>query len=781
MKGHFWIFLVLSSISLAIWEGSSASPIPIQGGQSIQTDLIQQSSLAYLQQRSGIGDVAATDLRIVRSVIMDKRGGGHARILQTYHGVPVFGGEIVVHIRADGSVKGHTDKLLRGIEMDVTPNLPSTQAIAIASESVGLNSELTTEAKADLQIIKAGRGPKLAWRVRIMNMQSQPPSMPVVFVNAKTGEVLWRYDNLQSAKNRKVYSANNGTTIPGTLKRVEGQSVNSDSTVNDSYDILDSTWDCYNSLFGRDSYDGLGAVLISSIHYSTNYVNGFWNGTQLVFGDGDGNIFGNFATSMDLAAHELTHAVTERTSNLIYSGESGALNESMSDIFGEVCEWYHDNSGDITALPSDNNWTVAEDISLTQPPSPFRYLDDPSRDGSSVDYWNSTVGNLDVHYSSGISNLAFALLTKGGTHPHGKSTTIVTGIGIYDSAQIFYLANTAYLTPSSTFVDVRAATMSAAEDLFGIGSTQAIEVGNAWTAVGVLEPPVYSVIDTKTGLSGVTSSLLAFKYDTNGATAIKFVISGGTGDADLYVRFGSAPTLVNYDCRPYLFGNNETCEFNPAQSGTYYLMINGYSSYSDVMLTVSSALPPPEMLCANSIDDDTDGKTDCADSDCSSDAACQIPPPPPWVPLSVDGFETGWGSYVSGGVDALFSTNATYAATGNSSIMIRDNSGRASSFITRTAIDLTAFNELLIDYGFYAMSMEAGENFFVEVWNGSAWQVVADRASGSFFVNNSHLSDSVQVDLNTFTSKSSVKIRFRCDASNNDDRVFVDDIAISAR
>jgi Zn-dependent metalloprotease len=779
MKLHVWIVLVLWNISGSVWAAGSASPIPSQGGQNIQKDLVQQTSLAYLQLRGGVGGVAAADLNTVRAVFMDKRGNGHARIAQTYHGVPVFGGEVVVHVRADGAVKGHTDKLLRGVAMDITPKLTRTEALAIASESVALSSELATEAKADLQILKAGRGPKLAWRVRIVNMQSQPASMPVVFVNAKTGEVLWRYDNLQSAKNRKVYSLNNGTTIPGTLMRTEGQSLNSDSIINASYDILGSIWDCYNALFGRDSYDGLGAALISSVHYSTNYANGFWNGTQLVFGDGDGNIFGNFATSMDLAAHELTHAVTERTSNLIYSGESGALNESMSDIFGEVCEWHRDNNGDINALPSANNWMVAEDISLVS--SAWRYLDDPSRDGSSVDYWNSTVGNLDVHYSSGISNLAFALLTKGGTHPRGKSTTVVTGIGIYDAAQIFYLANTAYLTPSSNFVDARAANMSAAEDLFGIGSKQAIEVGNAWTAVGVLPPPAYSIIDTKTGLSGVISSQLEFNYPTNGATAIKFVLSGGTGDADLYVRFGSAPTLVSYDCRPYTSGNNEICEFNPAQSGTYYVMINGYSSFSGVTLTVSADLPSPETSCANGIDDDTDGNTDCADSDCAADVACQIPPAPPWIAQSLDGFEAGWGSYVSGGVDAILSTNAIFATTGTSSILIRDNSGRSSSFITRTAMNLTAFNELLIDYSFYAVSMEAGENFFVEVWNGSAWQVVADRASGSFFVNNRYLADSVQVDLNTFSSKSSVKIRFRCDASNNDDRVFVDDIAISAR
>src|SRR5262249_47564900 len=158
-----------------------------------------------------------------------------------------------------------------------------------------------------------------------------------------------------------------------------------------------------------------GAKLISSVHYSTNYVNAYWNGTQMVYGDGNGVDASNLANSMDVTAHELTHAVTEKTSKLVYSGESGGLNESWSDSLGNVCQWYRDGQ---PATPSANNFLVGEDVwTPATSGDALRYMCNPSLDGGSADIWTSTVGNLDVHYSSGVSNLAFCLLVKGGTHP----------------------------------------------------------------------------------------------------------------------------------------------------------------------------------------------------------------------------------------------------------------------------------------------------------------------------------------------------------------------------
>jgi vibriolysin len=356
-----------------------------------------------------------------------------------------------------------------------------------------------------------------------------------VFVDAADGAVVWSYDNLQAARNRVVYNLNHSTMLPGQLARVEGSAASSDGQIEAGYDRMGSTYDCYLALFGRDSYDNAGATLISSVHYSTNYSNAFWNGTQLVYGDGDNVNTRGYSRSMDLTAHELTHAVTERTSNLVYAGESGALNEAMSDIFGNVCEWYRDTGGNRNGPTSADNWTVYEDIFLN---GPYRYMNDPAMDGVSRDFWTPTVGSLDVHYSSGIANLAFYLAANGGTHPRGASTTVVSGIGIHDASRIFYLANTAYLTPSAQFADARAATIAAAVDLFGPGSNQVEQIGHAWSAVGVLPPAppatVLSHTDFEVDMGGFTNG---------GADATRYQNSNlaGSGRYSVQLRDDSGP------------------------------------------------------------------------------------------------------------------------------------------------------------------------------------------------------------------------------------------------
>ncbi len=893
--------------SLEQTEGSVTDSTDL-GRKRISPDVAKRLSLDLLAKRAALGDTSAGELQTVRGVHIDERGEAHTRVSQTFNGVPVFGAQVIVHLKADGALKGYTEAALRGIAVDTKPTLTSQQAVELAVQGVGGWNLMSEAPKVDLQILKAGRsGPQLTWRVQLFNTHSDEPSMPVVFINAHKGGVAWSYNNLQTAKNREVHNLNHGTSLPGAVARTEGQATVGETDVDTNYTRLGSTYDCYSALFGRDSFDNAGAKLISSVHYSNNYVNAYWNGTQMVYGDGDNVNSKSLAISMDVTAHELTHAVTSATSDLIYDGESGGLNEAMSDIFGNVCEWHRDNSGDVNGPTSANNWMVGEDIWLADPA--LRYMDDPSKDGASLDYYTSTSGNVDVHYSSGIANLAFYLLAHGGTHPKGKSTTVVTGVGIHAAARIFYRINTVYLTPSSSFADAREASVKAAGDLFGPTSAEAVQAANAWLAVGVAAPPNYKIIDTKTDLSAALNANLQFNFPTNGATAMKFVTSGGTGDVDLYVKFGSAPTLTSYDCRPYVDGNAETCEFNPAKSGTYYLMLQGYAAYSGVKLTTYAADgadteictdgidndddgkvdcddtdcnadpactvvgetsctdgidndadgkvdcddsecaadpacapaseascndgidndndgkidcddsdcsaspfcgPATEMSCVDGIDNDADGKIDCEDSDCATDPACVTPTTetsctdgidndadgqidcadtdcnaapvctPVWVEISKHGFETGWLPYKDGGNDTTRVYNPNYAATGSFSLQIRDNSGDASSFSTSMNMNLSAYSKMKIDYAFYAVGMEAGEDFFVEVLDGSSWKQVSAQVSGSSFSNNTHLTDSITVDLSTIANKAAVKIRFHCDASDNSDQVYIDDITVSA-
>jgi len=196
-----------------------------------------------------------------------------------------------------------------------------------------------------------------------------------------------------------------------------------------------------------------------------------------------------------------------------------------------------------------------------------------------------------VHWNSGIANLAFKLLSTGGTHPRGVTTTQVTGIGVQKAGAIFYRANRDLMTASTTFAQAKTYTETAAEQLYGAGAAEKTSVTQAWTAVGVgvATPPAASTELTNgvalTGISGASASQKYYHLDVPASRAVTFTMSGGTGDADMYVKFGSQPTTTSYDCRPYKAGNAETCSIAAkTTSGRYHVMLRGYSSYSGTSL-----------------------------------------------------------------------------------------------------------------------------------------------------------------------------------------------------
>jgi vibriolysin len=213
----------------------------------------------------------------------------------------------------------------------------------------------------------------------------------------------------------------------------------------------------------------------------------------MVYGDGDGVNSGSL-TTIDIAGHELSHGVTQYESNLTYSGESGQINESMSDVLGSMVEAYADGavSGDTWKMGEDT-WTpsIAGDA--------LRYLNDPAADGVSYDYYSSGIASADTHYGSGVGNLAFYLLSQGGTHPRARSTTVVTGIGTSEATAIWYLANSTYMTSSTNWAGARTATLAAAGALYGTTSNEYTQVGNAWTAVGVNAVSTTCTTTTYTG------------------------------------------------------------------------------------------------------------------------------------------------------------------------------------------------------------------------------------------------------------------------------------------
>ena len=531
----------------------------------------------------------------LRKVNLGALGNRHLRYSQTMRGLAVVGGDLVVHV--DG--KGRIFALNGTARGDVPAGLGSKDigesAVhpAVAADARFAGMATTPPRKVYLAVPDGAI--HLAYETVVTGQRGQDPVRDKVYVDVDSGAILAVHPQIHFAENRQVYSANNGTGLPGTLKRSEGQAANADIDVNAAYDNSGATYEAYKAFWNRDSYNNAGATLISSVHYSTNYCNAFWNGTQMVYGDGNaGQNCLPLARSQDVTAHELTHAVTENESNLIYSGESGGLNEAMSDIFGAFTEAYVDGGKTGTLTVSADTWKIGEDI---LPPA-LRYMNDPAADGVSKDFWVSGVGNVDVHYSSGIANLAFYLLSQGGTHPRGKSAVNVTGLGMAKAIRVFYEANVNILTSSSNFLAAGNASVQAAINL-GYTVAEQTSVANAWQAVGVPVPnpggggggggeTVLTNGVPLSGLTGAAGSQTFYKIVVPaGQTSLTITTTGGTGDVDLYTKLGAQPTLSVYDCRPYKAGNVETCTYTAPAAGTYYILLNAYSAYSGVTLTAT--------------------------------------------------------------------------------------------------------------------------------------------------------------------------------------------------
>jgi len=572
------------------------------------------------------------------SAPVDELGQTHVRVQQTHGGVRVWGAEAIAHVLHSGAISSITDNLLAAVNPvgGTIPTVSSAAAVKVALSNTKLSaSQLAAPPTADRWIYRKGRIDRLVWRVRLNNTRAAKPSMPVVFVDAHLGTIVAKYDNLQAdtgtgntvhegtvgldttadgnlfelkdpvRNSSQVNTMNHGTAGQGVLMtdvdNVWGDGTQADpaSAGAEAAYTAAETYDYYSEVFGRDGIFDTGAPFTSKVHFGNNYSNAFWDGTSMTYGDGAGNA--DPLISLDVAGHEITHGITEATAGLVYSGEAGDLNEASSDILGTAVEFHANNPAD----PGD--YLIGEKLDLLDDGSPLRYLDRPSRDGASADCWSSTVGNLDIHYGSGVANHFFYLLSEGSgaktiNQVSYNSPTCtgqsVTGIGLTDATAIWYRALTRYFTATTNYLRARDATLWAARDLFGGASQQYQGVCAAWTAVRVgtaCDTPPPTVLQNGVALlnqAGTAGSAQLYTLAVPaGAANLKFAISGTTGDADLYVRFGSAPTTVTYDCRPFTSGDNETCSIPTASVGTYYVMLYGAGAFSGVQLVGSYTMP----------------------------------------------------------------------------------------------------------------------------------------------------------------------------------------------
>jgi len=287
---------------------------------------------------------------------------------------------------------------------------------------------------------------------------------------------------LAAVKLRRVYTAENGTGLPGRLVKQEGDPPSADPAVNEAYDGAGSTHDLFWQAYERDSLDGSGMALESTVHYERAYDNAFWDGKQMVYGDGDGELFNRFTAALDVIGHELTHGVTQYTSNLNYSSQSGALSESYSDVFGSLVKQKQRGQA-----ASEADWLVGQGlfttkvngVALRSMKEPGTAYDDPilGKDPQPAhmrDYVATLEDNGGVHVNSGIPNHAFFL------------TAVAMGGYAWEKAgKIWYVAGRDRFPSNTDFQGAADLTFQVAGELYGGGSDEQQAVQYGWESVGI--------------------------------------------------------------------------------------------------------------------------------------------------------------------------------------------------------------------------------------------------------------------------------------------------------
>jgi vibriolysin len=430
----------------------------------------------YLARHGAAGNESLA----ARRVIQDEIGQIHVRVTENIAGLPVVGAEMIVHADAkSGKVIGVNGRFAPDGDLPRRAQVNANAAIEFAAGEYGIEAgQFAGVPELTYIIADDGDDIRLAWTNLVSYRDEDGEELDRIFADALTGAAIARHPQIYRAKYREVYTCNNGTSVPGTLLFSEGGS-SGDPTAMCAYINLGIAYDYFKKKHGRDSYNNGGATITSIVHYDNNLNNAFWLYPYLHCGDGDGVHFSPFACSLDVMAHEFTHAVTQNTAGL--SGfEPGALNESFSDCFGAATEAYSDGSvnGDV--------WKIGDEVYTPGiSGDAIRYLNDPTADGSSRDYYPARYTSGDhAHDNSGIQNLAFYLLVQGGQHPRGQTNFYVTAIGMSATEKIFYRALDVYATSSTNFRLIRDYTRQAAADLYGTNSTQHTAVWNAWAAVG---------------------------------------------------------------------------------------------------------------------------------------------------------------------------------------------------------------------------------------------------------------------------------------------------------
>ncbi|MEU4096797.1 M4 family metallopeptidase [Streptomyces sp. NPDC026673] len=507
-------------------QGTAASPA--SGARAVALSSAQRGRLLEAAAEASTGTAGALKLGdeerlIPRDVVKDADGTVHTRYERTFAGLPVLGGDLVVHERTGT----RTVTRASGARLTVPTTKPALTAAKARTSALDIaGREETRKAAVDkaprLVVWMATGEPTLAWESVVTGVRKDgTPSRLQVVTDAKTGKRLASVEQVHSGTGTGQHngSVSIGTVRDGDVFELvdaerggnaaydhdtgqvmtddddlwgDGTPSNRQTAAVDAAYGAQQTWDFFHSRYGRDGIAGDGVGARSYVHVGDGYVNAYWDDDCFCmnYGDGEGNA--RPLTALDIAGHEMTHGITSATADLIYSGESGGLNEATSDIMGTAVEFFTNSPKDVP------DYLIAEKVDVYGTGVPLRYMDQPSKDdvgyGASQDYWTKDTKYLDPHQSSGPANHFFYLLSEGS----GKKTVNgvrydsptfdgkkVAGIGRESATDIWYRALTVYMTSTTDYAGARTATLRAAADLYGMGSKKYEAVGNAWAAVKV--------------------------------------------------------------------------------------------------------------------------------------------------------------------------------------------------------------------------------------------------------------------------------------------------------
>ncbi|GAA0622633.1 M4 family peptidase [Kribbella sandramycini] len=559
------------------------APLPASGFD--QPAAVQAEQALTAQTAAALGLSGGEQLK-VRDVVKDPDGTEFVRYDRTYNGLPVVGGDLIVKRKGEtiGQVKYNYNA--KAVAVATKPTLSQSAALTKGAQAAKFKA---TGNKGTLVVFVTPSKPVLAYEVVTTGVKpDQTPSVLHSFVDAKTGAVLAQDDEIKTGTGNSMYSGqvsigtsgsysmsdpsrggnnttdlNGGTSGAGTIFTDPDDTWGSGTTANrqtagvDAHFGAQLTWDYYKNVHGRNGIFNNGQGARSRVHYGNAYVNAFWDGTQMTYGDGAGNQ--RPLTSIDVAGHEMSHGVTEATANLNYFGDAGGLNEATSDIFGTTVEFSANNAQD----PGD--YLIGEKININGNNTPLRYMDKPNKDGRSYDCYSSAVGGADPHYSSGPLNHWFYLASEGTgskviggvTHTSAScdGSTITSPVGRDVAAKVWYRTLSTKLSSGSTYPDAREGAITSAKELYGNDSAECKGIAAAFSAINV---PAGSATCGGTTEPPTGDNLLKNPGFESGAT-------NWTGTSGVITNSTSKPARTG-SYKAWLQGNGRSSTENVAQS-----------------------------------------------------------------------------------------------------------------------------------------------------------------------------------------------------------------------